>query len=208
MSKIVLYGHGMYHTKDGTCVVPENTSITFYSPPGTLIDQTVCNALANQEKVTSDDLEFVREVAFFFNSKTDIPRTAPSTLLDTWPKTYHAGEKVPSYFLFPAEVSSNLPKSPLNYQTGETQTVHEITRLTDLFEQFKGHDLHWAACTFAKDADKNAVGYGYACKLNKTSQLANLYSKPTLSDEEKKAMRAKRFRDPEDDTREQKRFRP
>jgi hypothetical protein len=202
MTRLVIYGHASYYEKDEECVVPQGTTITFYAPPGALMDQTICSALVHGDTVEGKDVQLINDIIFFHNQGINIPKVTPLSELGGYPKTFAEGERIPNFYLKPADL-------PMSYgpplRPTET-TVHSLPPsqgrvfLSDLLQQFKGQNIHWAACSFVKDPSPRSIAYGYACKFAANSPLRSRYEKPALSEEEKKKKRSERFKSSQVDT--------
>lgn len=189
--RTVLYGHAAYYASEGKCTIPADTTLTLYAPSGALLDKAVADALANGEHITNKDLEAVKDVLFFIGRRLDVPADGNPELLNAYPLVLNAGDEVPNFFLIHAPIPES--KTTLFHTISQTVNVVETTDLSDLLERYKGHDLHWGACSFAKEPNAESIGYGYGYKFKKESPLNKHYAEPPLSEEVKKKKRAERF---------------
>lgn len=188
----VLFGHAAYYSEDGNCVIPQNTSFTLYAPPGALLDKNVAEALANGESIKLGDVIAVKDDIFFLNRNLDVPKEfGNASLLNEYPKVLLAGDAMPDFFILPA--TRDINKNPLLPTPTDVVTVNEKTQISELLKKIQGHDIHWAACSFAKTPDENAIGYGYAYKFSPDSPFKMYYAPPKLSENEIKNNRAQRF---------------
>jgi hypothetical protein len=198
--RTVLFGHSAYYIEDGKCTIPDGTTFTLYTPPGALLDQVIATALANGEVIRSSDLSFSTADWYFMTHELPMPVLADKSMLSGYPRTFKAGEIVPNLYLNPAELTAPPAFAPVPTQVIRTQTT---TFLSELLAQFAGHDIHWAGCTFAKQPDASAIGYGYSYTFSYTSPLKAVYQ-PELTEEQKKENRKKKFGEckPYSDTQE------
>lgn len=192
MPRIVFYGHASFATTSTDCTIPTDTSLTIYCSPGSLLNQEVSNALANGELLTAKDISVSKATWYLIKNGLNPTDKSTHESFDTYPLILRAGDNVPDYVLSYADIPAMNP--PLNQVPTQVVQVREQTSLSQLLNQFKGQDLHWGACGFAKDfEDIRAVGYGYAFSLKSDSALKNNYQSPKPSEEEKKIQRLKRF---------------
>lgn len=187
--RTVLYGHAAYSKEIEECSVPKNTTFTVYAPNGALLDKSVSDALANGENLMQEDIQFKKDPLWFFNRSLDVPE--PKSLCTQYPITYSEGEKVPDFCMRKAErpTFNFSPMKPA--KKTKVVFVTESIFLSELFEQHKGKEIHWAGCSFTRD-DLSAAGYGYAATL-KNDRLKKLYLPTPVSDEVKRNQRAERF---------------
>jgi hypothetical protein len=191
--KTILYGHASYLSVDGECIIPDGTTLTLYAAPGALLDKMVADSLANGEQVTNPDIHAVKDDLYFIARQMRVPKEADLGLLNIFPIVLKGGDKTPNFIL----KHEDLPpyKKPLNASTTPHQTfnVNKATYLKELLETYKDHDIHWAACSFAKEPNLEAIGYGYGYKFKKETPLHQYYSLPPVPEATKKLKRAERF---------------
>lgn len=189
MFRTIFYGHAAYSMEIEKCSIPKNTSFTVYAPDGALLDKSVSDALANGENLLLLDIQTKQDPYWFFNRSLKIPECKPLNM--QYPKTYYEGDQVPNFCLHEAELPVfNFPPIQPGKET-EVVVAIEPVYLSELFEQYKGKEIHWAGCSFTRD-DISAIGYGYASTL-KSDRLKKLYLPPPLTEEVKRNLRAERF---------------
>lgn len=151
---IVFAGHGEWHSKYGTVVVPARTTINFYVRHG--------KPLGNTRGQKVDRMDF---------SSAGIVET----------KT--AGDMIYNYVLLPKNINEEDDIVVIKVAGGQTferaagltlgnhpkfeknfVTVDSPIWLDDLFDVFKGCDLHWSACRCIEEPD---FGIAAAWKLHK-----------------------------------------
>ena len=113
---IVYEGHGVWRVADGHVVVPQGTTITFYSPHNTNIADVQGPLIAMDKPIG--------------------PINVNNQLLMFQPQTFYPGDVIPNYWL--------LPNGPMVH--GDTEFfVSQPTRLEVLLQPNLGN-VHWAAC--------------------------------------------------------------
>jgi hypothetical protein len=114
--EIVFEGHGTWREIDGYIVVPEGTTITFYSPHGTSIWDYQGPLIAKDVEIGTINVD--------------------GKLVLFQPQTFYPGDVIPNYTL--------RPNGPMIH--GDTEFfVSQNTRLDVLLQPNMGN-VHWAAC--------------------------------------------------------------
>lgn len=209
-SKPILFcGHSAWDERFGMTVVPKDTQLYMYAPLGAALSQEVVRALAAGEALRSGDLHFrrVSPLTLFnlgYEDKAEEERygaagtgggagdeVSPSTgkyalkILVDYPLCLEAGSTIPNFRM--ATPGSARLESGADSKLSILNIAEGIF-LSELLERHQGRTCHFGGCSWVKsDFDaRNIVSLA-------NPALASKYKDPELSEDEKRALRAKRF---------------